>query len=154
MIKVRKDNIFEMFDKTDGVIMIHGCNCQGKYASGFAKQVRELYPKAYEDYMKYYRNATSTILGQTCVSEVAPGKIIHNAFTQVYYGRNKNTVYVSYPAIREVFAFASKEAQRLGVPLIFPDIGAGLAGGNSETIHSIMKGEIGQFVDAYLFFKP
>jgi len=36
------------------VFIAHGCNCKGVMGSGFALQVKTMYPKAYEQYRSFY----------------------------------------------------------------------------------------------------
>ena len=88
-----------LFSVKSGVIA-HGCNCQGVMGSGVAKQVKELYPKAYEKYIEFCY-ASEEKLGKAQLVQVQPGLYIANLFTQDFYGTDKR--YVDYDAVRSSF---------------------------------------------------
>jgi len=115
--------------------VIHGCNSKGVMGSGVAKAIRDKYPRAYQDYNDSY-NSYGLELGQIIVSVQDTGRVIHNAITQKDFGRDPNTVYVSYWAIAEVFR--KIEAWDISV-IAMPKIGAGLANGDWHVISSIIE---------------
>jgi O-acetyl-ADP-ribose deacetylase (regulator of RNase III) len=144
-------DIFESFERSQNAILLHGCNCQGRFGAGFAGQVKDRYPSAYEVYRSYWSRSSGAVLGTIAVCDLGNNKFIYNGFTQMFYGRNKDVVYVSYSALTSVFREASDAAIRLDATLMFPFIGAGLGGGDPERIKQIMKDTIDRSVNAYLF---
>jgi len=115
--------------------IIHGCNSHGVMGSGVAKVLRDMYPKAYQDYNDAY-NSYGLELGDIIVSVQDNGKVIHNAITQKDYGRRDDRVYVSYWAIAETF----RKINYWGVKEIaLPKIGAGLANGDWNVISAIIE---------------
>lgn len=44
----------DVLTNPDSNIIMHGCNCQGVMGSGIAKQIKLLFPEAYEHYRKIY----------------------------------------------------------------------------------------------------
>lgn len=117
-------------------VIAHGCNAQGVMQSGIAKAIRAKYSNAYVDYrMTYRRQGNKLELGQ--IIETKYGfKTILNIITQEHYGRDPNTVYVSYPAITK----AVKTINAMGYDRVaFPLIGAGLANGSWERISEIIE---------------
>lgn len=147
---------------TNGII-VNGCNAQGVMGSGFAKQIREIYPEAYNAYMEHYKEnyAGQNILrlGECISAEVLPDLLVINAITQKFYGR-KPIRYVDYDAVRICFKDVANIACRMTekrmdaskdhiqiiqnyMPSInFPMIGAGLGGGDWNVISKIIDEEI------------
>ena len=135
-------DIVEYFDivKDSSVqkhILVHGCNCVGRYNSGLAKQIRSTYPQTYESYLEYVKNNDRRyLLGSINPVFVGESGIIVNAFTQRYYGRDKDIVYVDYRAIGKVFHSVAKMFPECAI--IYPKIGAGLANGEWSEIKPII----------------
>lgn len=130
-IEYRKGNLFTTVSNH----ILHGCNARGVMGSGVAKTLRTLYPKAYEDYYSVY-SLGNLELGSIVSSYQVDGKIIHNAITQENYGRDSNTVYVSYWAI----ANCLKKLDEMGLyEISMPMIGSGLANGDWNVISAIIE---------------
>ena len=53
MIKYKRGNLLANV-KDPNVFIAHGCNCRGVMGSGFALQVKMMYPKVYERYLDAY----------------------------------------------------------------------------------------------------
>lgn len=133
--------------------IVHGTNCQGKYKSGFAGQMRRTYPNAYDAYIRAHNNG-KLLLGHvtTCGDN---SFMIVNANTQEYYGRDPNTQYVSYDAIESCFTIIKEMTDGLlystfvhsdgtkefidDVQIHFPLIGCGLANGKWDVVSSIIE---------------
>lgn len=129
---VMKDSVLQKH------VLIHGCNCMGKFNSGLAKQIRNKYPQVYESYMEHVKNTDSRyILGDiSCVPIGETGTII-NAFTQRFYGTDPNRVYVDYRAIGKVLHTVAKQFPDHA--LLLPKIGAGLGNGDWKEILCIIN---------------
>ena len=92
MLQIKFGDLFSYISPGD--MIVHGCNCQGKLCSGFAAQIRKRFPIAYLEYSQLYKEYGLT-LGEYIVV-YSNGYCIFNAFTQEYYGRDPNTVYLWY----------------------------------------------------------
>jgi O-acetyl-ADP-ribose deacetylase (regulator of RNase III) len=149
-------------------VIIHGCNAKGVMGSGFAKQLKETYPKAFEVYRQYF-DAKYNRLGDTSnhveyypkVSGVSQKTrlIIINAITQLDYRKptdaDQNKVHVDYQAIGSVFKKASDRCTHYGLlDLHFPKIGAGLAGGDWDEIQKIIDRSCHRTVRKHLWVLP
>lgn len=133
---------------------MHGCNAQGVMGSGVAKIIKDMYPKAFEVYASqhpYY------ILGEVIPVQVTDELTIINAITQEWFGTDKR--HADYDAIRQ----AMKGAQHVMNSKVYdgprelhmPFIGAGLAGGDPDTILAIMEEELGEAdFDSTLWIYP
>ncbi len=121
-------------------LIVHGCNAQGVMGSGLAKQIKEKYPKAYEDYVEMCREMPEeSLLGSVNFSEQDDGTVIANAITQLNFGKDGRR-YVSYDAIDECFEDIALYCEVNDImEIAIPRIGAGLGGGNWEIIESIIK---------------
>ena len=120
---------------TDIQHIVHGCNSLGVMGGGVAGAIRSKYPQAYNDYINTY-NHVGLGLGNIVISVQDDGKTVYNAITQKNYGRDHDTVYVSYWAIAEVFRHIDLfKIKEIAVPMI----GAGLANGNWDVISAIIE---------------
>lgn len=125
---------------TDCKTILHGCNAQGVMGSGVAKIIRETYPKAYTVYREKY-NREGLRLGD-CIRVLDGNKLIVNAITQQYYGRD-GSKYVSYDAIDEVMKEINAMHYIYGIKEIaMPQIGAGLGGGDWQVIEAIIESRL------------
>jgi len=120
-------------------LIVHGCNAQGVMNSGIAKQVKEQFPNAFDQYRKFYKCG----LGSVNYALVGDSKFIANAITQEWYGREPRR-YVSYDAIAHAFEDIDLWLKRIknhtgvAMQVHFPAIGAGFGGGNLEIIKTII----------------
>jgi O-acetyl-ADP-ribose deacetylase (regulator of RNase III) len=125
--------------------------------AGIAFQVAKRFPAAYDVYMKQ-RESGGLKLGEITFAEVAPLKYIVNANTQFSCGGDKR--YVDYEAIAKCFEKVKAMAEVIegvtGVKLdiVFPMIGAGLAGGNWKIIETIILETIGDEFNKVLYKFP
>lgn len=142
-------------------IVVQGCNAQGVMGSGLAKQIRSLYPEAYDTYKKEYelknisRDKGKSWLGS--VVYVLPsekrGFFIANAITQQFYGRNPSVTYVNYQAVDKCFKNIASFAQKHNLKVHYPMIGAGLGGGDWDIIKPIIDENL-KNVESSLWIMP
>lgn len=136
--------------------IVHGCNAQGVMGSGVAKLLRDADEEVFSLYrLAYENNGNHLALGSLIfvVSEQI-GKVVIDAITQEFYGRDPNTVYVSYDAIRDAMRAINDTAKLhpkdavLPFPVdavAMPLIGAGLANGKWSIISQIIEEEATHF---------
>lgn len=139
MIQEFTGNLFDYIVREELNIIIHGCNAQGKMNSGFAKELRERHPEAYNAYYNQY--ATNGLqLGTNVYYYTNDNVIVANAITQEFYGTDGKK-YVDYDAVKSCFADLNTFEELTStqtVNVCFPKIGAGLAGGDWDTISAII----------------
>ena len=115
-------------------IIVHQVNCKGVMGAGFAKQVREAFPKCYEEY-KNLCNKSSDLLGTYSIYKVNDILAIANIFGQYNYG--VRAVYTNYEAFNNAFKKLRKDYPN--AEIIAPyNIGCGLAGGDWEVVKPIL----------------
>lgn len=132
-------------------ILVHGCNCHGVMGSGVAAGVRSKYPHVFQQYReRYERQGLHLGEVQLCVAE--PGVYLANAMTQFDFGSDK--VNADYPAIRECFKKVKLLADALELPVYYPLIGCGLAGGDWNVVSAIIEEELGDMDHTLVVFKP
>lgn len=131
-----------LVDVVEGII-VHGCNAQGKMASGVAKDIRAKFPLAYQKYMEAYEKDGLRV-GQVVWARIGeePKLAIANGITQKFYGRNPKIRYVDYDGVRAVFRQVGDLARRHGLPVHYPKIGAGLGNGDWAIIEPIIQEEL------------
>jgi O-acetyl-ADP-ribose deacetylase (regulator of RNase III) len=146
-------------------IIVHGCNCQGVMGAGIAAQVKKRYPGAYQVYRDQYESL-ETLSGVNCGlelgditgAEVEPNKFIVNANTQYHCGVDKR--YVDYEAVANCFQKVREiselieELRKVKLDVVFPMIGAGLAGGNWKIIETIILETLGDSITKKLYLFP
>lgn len=117
-------------------VIIHGCNCFCTMGAGIAKQICENFPDAYQADFET-ESGDTTKLGNYSKAIVqingTPLTII-NGYTQYHYSGAK--ILADYDAIARLFARIKTDfsGKKIGYPLI----GAGLAGGDWESIRDII----------------
>lgn len=134
MIEYRKGNLL---DVTQGII-VHGCNAQGVMGSGVAKAIKDKYPGAYDTYKDDIKNGNYGI-GDVSWWHEDLDLIVASAITQEYYGRDKSIRYVNYVALAQCFNVILGYARKMGDVVYFPKIGAGLGGGDWNTIEQLIN---------------
>jgi O-acetyl-ADP-ribose deacetylase (regulator of RNase III) len=142
MIEYRNGDLF----KHKHQLIAHGVNCQGVMASGFAKALREVYPKAYTDYLNVYNEkcahdgSKTGLLGSFVPCAMDDGTWVAHCFTQYWYGRMPNHQYVSYDAIDRCMKTLNSFMETQFIANVsMPQIGAGLGGGDWNVISSIIE---------------
>ena len=131
MIIYEKGDVVKAFEEKHQVL-VHGCNCQCVMGAGVAKAIRAKYPIVYEQDLRFDSmfESKEDKLSHIDVVRIKDGKYVINAYTQLYYGRVKDMVYVSYNALTLCFRRLYTTCKTLGVSSVCaPFIGAGLAGG-------------------------
>lgn len=124
-----------MFD-----VIVHGCNCFCTMGRGIAKAIRAEFPEAYEaDCETVYGDRTKLgTFTEAYVTTKGVAFTVVNAYTQYdYRGLGPK---VDYVALRKAFR-AIKQAFP-GARIGYPQIGAGLAGGNWPHIAAIIEEEL------------
>lgn len=146
-----------LLDITSGVI-VHGCNAHGVMGSGFAKQVKTQFPKAFAAYRHDFEKPIVAgwvdRLGTYTWAQVSQDKYIINAITQRDYGRDPNVVYVDYDALERAFiglatGVLKDKVKQLGVH--FPLIGCGLANGDWSVVSQIIDYALGPDIEKTLW---
>jgi O-acetyl-ADP-ribose deacetylase (regulator of RNase III) len=138
--------------KSDCTVIAHQANCFSTMGAGIAKQITNIYPHA-KRADQCFPHTPEERLGKCSIAYI-PEKpiIVFNLYGQYGYGRNG--VFTNYDAltsaVEEMFSnlstlhsrpmFSSFPPIKVGMPY---GMGAGLAGGDFERIHSIV-GSISQ----------
>jgi O-acetyl-ADP-ribose deacetylase (regulator of RNase III) len=137
-MKIIYGDIFD-YIKND-YVLIHGCNCFCNMGAGIARTIKENYFEAYNTDCKTIKGDKSK-LGTYSSVDIKHENInftIVNAYTQYHYGgRVRNA---DYNAIKAVFNKISVDFKNKTI--IYPMIGAGLAGGDWEIISKIIDEEL------------
>ena len=136
------DIIYETGDlfETPHLLIVHGCNAQGVMGSGVAKIIKEKFPSAYDAYKTKFI-AEGLKLGEVIFAP-SEGKIIANAITQEFYGRD-GKCYVSYESINTAMELVNSYALKHNITHVaMPLIGAGYGGGSWKVISNIIQEEL------------
>ena len=144
MIRYKTGDILGPDNKT--VIIGHQVNCQGVMGAGLAKQIRERYPKAYEDYKNACQIVHMDVIMGQCVmtatgepSACPPWeRHIAHLFGQFGYGRYGRQT--NYDALRNALVLLHANAKAMHCDVSLPyRLGCGLAGGDWITVARIIE---------------
>lgn len=114
--------------------VIHVCNCQNSMGNGVAKALSKAYPdlKAVD----IAKGKGEKKLGTFSVLNTPNGSI-YNAYGQLYWGRDKDVLYLDYAklekALREIHQFTRKKR------VLIPMLGSGTANGCWVSVVQILR---------------
>lgn len=129
IMRTVKGDLLKLFKDGRYDIIVHGCNCFNTMGAGIAKQIKQQFPKAFIEDCKTKKGDLNKLGTYTFSDNVV------NAYTQYEYGRGKTNV--DYNAIKKVFTKINEDFK--GKKVGIPKIGAGLAGGDWDTIKKIIN---------------
>jgi O-acetyl-ADP-ribose deacetylase (regulator of RNase III) len=126
-------------------IVCHQVNCFGVMGAGLAKQIKNRYIKAFNEYQKLCKekNYDYSLLGTAQIVpcygiKVGDFKIIANIFGQYRYGTG--VIQTNYEALEVGFRQVRDYADNHGFSIAIPyGIGCGLAGGDWDKVYWIIK---------------
>jgi O-acetyl-ADP-ribose deacetylase (regulator of RNase III) len=145
IVKTVKGDLLKLFKDGEFDAIVHGCNCFHTMGAGIAAQISKQFPVAFSQDVKHSKHGDRNKLGTFTTAWTAFGLIV-NAYTQFYPGIEDQDVLNK--SIKEVFAgldsqirfFIDKDVDKDNALVGIPRIGAGLAGGDWETIEGIING--------------
>jgi O-acetyl-ADP-ribose deacetylase (regulator of RNase III) len=136
--EVRGD-LIKMAKNGDFDVIVHGANCFCTFGAGIATQIRKEFPEAYQADFSTKKGFDKR--GTFTWAQSYNGLIIVNAYTQYKYGHNKDLF--DYNGFRAILKQLTMFISNIGVHRIgFPQIGAGLAGGDWSRIKEIIQTEL------------
>ncbi|WP_168898328.1 macro domain-containing protein [Bacillus sp. ISTL8] len=137
MIKVVEGDILQASEDIIG----HQVNCRGVMGSGLAKQIRNKYPEAYDDYILFCKTVPSSELLGCHQFVFVPDcdtrrfKIVANLFGQFNYGRQKGVLYTDYKALETCLSELKEYAKEDELSVALPyKLGCGLANGDWDNV--------------------
>lgn len=145
MIKYKTGDLLQAFLNEEVNIIIHGCNAFCKMGAGIAKQIKEIFPEAYEADCQT-ENGSRSKLGHFSYTHIYRSDfddqkihIIINAYTQFTYWDPKDMFsYEAFrSAMREVLGTFGGKNFKFGIP----KIGCGLARGDISRVVEILEDE-------------
>lgn len=134
--------------------VVHQCNCFHSFGAGIAKDIKSLFPAAYDADLAT-KKGDSEKLGTFSVGTVDYGyelRYVYNLYGQYFYGKGKDRT--DYPALRRGLTaicvdMVGKGLTKLGLPYM---IGCGLAGGNWGTVSGIVQEVADAFPSLDIYF--
>ena len=121
----------------DAKVRCHQVNCRGVMGAGLAKQVKEKYPEAYEQYKALCDQFGSSLLGHTQFVICHDGTVIANLFAQDGYGTD--AVQTVMGALDDCLSQVANFCFRIDAKPAFPKLmGCGLAGGNWDDVSKLI----------------
>lgn len=154
MVKYVKGNLLD----SDCDYICHQVNCQGRMASGIAKQIRERWPIVYKVYKNRYDYHTSIgvtsedMLGNVDLIPIDDDgtRFVFNMYSQADYGYDGKR-YTSYDAFSDCLGIIwamMPNGSKIGFP---KNIGCGLGGGEWNIISTLIEEALGEDFDVYIY---
>lgn len=150
--EIVRGDLLELATGNNFDVIIHGCNCFHSMSGGIARAIAKKWPSAETadamtpkgDKFKLGTYSTAVVEGK---EDYAPYEVmIINAYTQYNPGAD-----VNYEAIRDVFKRLHQDLPK-DIEIGIPRIGAGIAGGDWQTIEDIILTEMpGRFITIVAF---
>jgi O-acetyl-ADP-ribose deacetylase (regulator of RNase III) len=136
------------------LIVVHGCNARGGFASGVAGAIRAAWPFAYRVYAETHIKhglelgqivwAIDVVKGQPASSK-CPCRIVGNMITQANYGRSGNkfvdddAVWIGMTRLNAAIPFLREAYGPVVERVAMPKIGAGLGGGSWPELAALIE---------------
>lgn len=131
-----------------GKVIVHCCNNQGKWGSGFVVALSKKWPEPEQHYRESWRKLPLLPLGTVSMVRVEPDIVVANLIGQDGIINDENDLPpVRYEAIRKGFTrivmWLGKRDRSIDLPLPIsihmPRIGCGLAGGDWALIERLIE---------------
>ena len=143
MVKIIDCNIFE----TDAEVICHQVNCTGVLDYAVGKQIKERYPRVFENYQNICQKANhdqSVLLGTIAdipVSDKKDARIICSLFGQGSYP-GSGFCYTNYDALRECLEKVKKKYKTKRIALPYR-MSCSVAGGDWRIVEEIILDVLG-----------
>jgi hypothetical protein len=136
MLIHRQGNLLDLAENGEFDVILHGANCFNTMGAGIAREISARYPMAAAVDMETTRGDYTKLGNWTeCAVDAGKGFTILNCYTQHSVSRDTDVFeYIAFALILQKLLHIYG-TERLG----FPYIGMGLAGGNKETIMSLIE---------------
>lgn len=148
MLKIVDGDLLKAKEK----YIIHQVNCRGVMGSGVAKQIKDKYPKAFEEYIKIcnkYSKFSKQLLGENQFVEIDEARTIINLFGQDKYGLSKRqTNYCVFT--KAMIDIIFKVDSDIALPY---KIGCDRGGANWSIIETILRGLAMDFTYDIVLYK-
>ncbi|MEZ4316979.1 MAG: Appr-1-p processing protein [Myxococcota bacterium] len=122
-------------------VITHVCNDIGKWGRGFVMALSRRWPETRACYLEWF-GAPDFQLGMVQFVQVEADLWVANLIGQHGIRRRKGDTPVRYPAIASGLAKVAAFASDHGASVHMPRIGAGLAGGDWNTIEQLILDEL------------
>lgn len=124
-----------------GILIAHICNDKGAFGAGFVLAINKISAAgkgAYQGWAKDYNMEIPRGLVQ--IVELKPNVFVANMIAQRLKPVDSETCLVDYPALEKCLAVVFNRAIQLNCDVHIPaGIGSGLAGGDRDLIHQMIR---------------
>lgn len=170
MYKTIEGDLIKLAEQGEFDIIVHGCNCFHAMGSGIAKQLADRYPEVErEDQKTKFGDRNKLGTGRLFLVKSKTSDIwfsVFNVYTQYYWSRGKDVF--EYDAFQKFLNYQSESISKISQPIEefniekyrfgFPQIGAGLAGGDWDRISKMIEKfseDVKDFADVtVVIYKP
>jgi O-acetyl-ADP-ribose deacetylase (regulator of RNase III) len=123
----------------DNKIIVHICNDIGGWGKGFVLAISKRWQQPEHAYRTWYKSSENFLLGRIQIVPVEANIWVANMIAQHGVSKSQDgNPPIRYEAVEQALSKVAMEAIAKNASVHMPRIGAGLAGGNWETIESII----------------
>lgn len=141
-----QERIGNLLDEVTSGVILQVVNAQGVMNAGFAKQIRQKWPKVYSVYSDAIQpnlpDRGASWLGTVIPVSVGNGLFVANLVAQQFYGTDGKR-YLSYDALDSALKKVAELNAQEKLQIHHPLIGCGLAGGSWEIVKQIITQHLG-----------
>ena len=144
MLHIQKSNLL----RVPADFVCHCANTECIMGAGVALAVKKAWPEAYDADLATKKQTPEEKLGHYSKAELPSGKVVYNLYAQVALGNDGTLLRrnIRYDLLLDSLYRASLDAQEIlkekgktkGV-MAMPWMGCGLAGGDTEIVHSVVR---------------
>lgn len=143
MIIYRKGDVVNAFYLGQVDVLVHQCNARGIMGSGIAKQIKDSFPAAFDDYKQRHTTQGNHLeLGQNVITTIERQLEQCNGLIVNLIGQNnflpRGQKHTSYDAIHDGLTNLKEHLEDYH-KVAMPKIGAGLGGGDWKVIEAIIN---------------
>lgn len=136
-MKERIGDLLDLAEAGEFDVIVHGCNCFHTFGAGIARAIKYRWPETHRTDVQHTKYGDRSKLGTITTTTVPRNLVVVNAYTQFGY-KQGNGPNVDYEAVRAAFRRIRELYGNKGLRFGIPKIGAGLAGGDWNTISEII----------------
>jgi O-acetyl-ADP-ribose deacetylase (regulator of RNase III) len=132
-----------LLTSTDVEVIAHQCNCQNTFGAGIAKNIKEMYPKAYHADTMAYKDGKAVLGSYSFCHLDGPIKKIFNLYGQNLNGKakrktNYDALYTALEGMRNYLTDNDEDlpVPNIGLPYL---MGCGLGGGDWRIVERLIE---------------
>ncbi len=149
MITYKEGDLLKAALAGDVHVIMHQCNCFNTFGSGIAKQIKMVFPEAFDADLETKKGDVAKLGTYTVAA--SRGILIYNLYGQ--YGVSATNMQTRYDALEDAMSSVSELIAHTVIGI--PRIGCGLGGGDWSIVEDIVERTIARNNEVIVYdYKP